>query len=176
MDSATDSLDSEFFARTSRFFWILPHVHWATIIDIDAVRNLKFTHAELTRWGIFCRDYPRRPCQRPRISRFAPSCSHPTCSRGRFYGGDATRIFTCLKNNLQIWNETVVYVKITQIFQAVLNMSAPPETPLPEAEVIPLTADAGAVASIQVTELDGAQPGEVVNELLSPLNFFCVHI
>ena len=55
-------------------------------------------------------------------------------------------------------------------------MSAPPETPLPEAEVIPLTADAGAVASIEVTVPDGAQPGEVVNELLSPLNFFCVHI
>ena len=77
---------------------------------------------------------------------------------------------------MQIWNETVVYVKITQIFQAVLNVSAPPETPLPEAEVIPLTPDAGAVASIQVTVLDGAQTGEVVNELLSPLNFFFVYI
>ena len=96
MDSATDSLDSEFFARTSRFSEFFPNamdnVHWATMNDIDMVRHPKFAHAELTRWGIFCRDCPRRPCQRPRISR---------------------------ENFYLLWNETVVYVstvKITQIF------------------------------------------------------------
>ena len=54
-------------------------------------------------------------------------------------------------------------MKPAQTFQA--NISAPPETPLADAEAFPLKADAEIVASIEVTMPDGAQRGEVVNGL-----------